>query len=143
LRATREISKSTSEQLQHIKETSQEEQKQYATALAHFAFRLRGAIGNLESARKHTSDILTENDIIELRLLARKVNGRAMDLAIQAAMHLREMDKLSRMAEGQGLNLNGVAWGKAHSNCERALGELERECADIAGIDIKSIPSPA
>lgn len=141
---TGKISNSAYEQLRHSKETSQEEQKQYATALTHFAFRLRAAIGKLEGDRKHTSDIFTENDITELRLLSRKVNGRAMDLAIQAAMRLREMDKISRVAESKHSNLRDEpAWGKAHSNCGRALGELETVCASIAGIEIHSIPPPA
>ena len=144
LKVTREISKSAYEQFQHTKHSAQDNQRLAATELAYFAHRLREAIGGLEGTRRYTSSILTENDIAELKLLARKVNGKAMDLAIQAVMRLRGINNISQGAETRGANLNDVpAWGKAHSDCERALSALEEECGQVVPLDVKSIPPPA
>ena len=63
----KKISQSNHEQLQHLKESVREEQRQYACVLALFAFRLREAMGKLNdipiSTELKESFLLTEEDI--------------------------------------------------------------------------------
>lgn len=140
------------EQLKHIKETARVDRQQYACALALFAFRLRETIGS------HLGDVptrekllafflLPESDITELRVLARKVNGKAIDWANQAAVALRVMHGIIQKAKEKDINeMTGwqptdqekETWKKARSDSERALHALQEECGQVAGIDVNS-----
>lgn len=148
---TRKISQSSHEQLQHLREAARDEQRQYACALALFVFRLREALGYLSDNPMPTelqeSFFLTEGDITELRVLARKVNGKATDFAIQAVMSLRVLYAIIQKAKkehangkicGQATDQSKKAWKQARSESERALLALQEECGRVAGIDVNT-----
>jgi hypothetical protein len=146
VKLTRDIAKSTSDQLQHMKELVRVDQQQYASALAYFAFHLRVAIGKLPdipTREKLTgSFFLTESDITELRILARKVNGKAVGLAIQATISLRMIHGImqrSKEESWQPTEQEKKDWKTARENSERALHALQEECVRVAGIDINSL----
>jgi hypothetical protein len=155
VRLTRDLVASSLEQTQHMKEIARAEQKQYACALGIFAFHLKNANGNLSdipiSTKLTESFFLTESDITELRVLARKVNGKAVNLAIQATMSLRVIYGIIQKAKEESINKNILwqptdqekeAWKKARSDNERALMSLLKECGRVADIDVNSLTLP-
>jgi hypothetical protein len=153
---TRKISQSSHEQLWHLRQSIRDEQRQYACALGLFVFRLREALGHLNDTPIPTelqeSFFLKEGDITELRVLARKVNGKATDFAIQAVMSLRVLYAIIQKAKeehvnekisGQPTDQRKKAWRQARSDSERALLALQEECGRIAGIDVNTLTTRA
>jgi hypothetical protein len=144
VRLTREIARLSLEQVQHIREAARVALRQSANALSALALRLRAGLGQLDPAMPNhralrAFDILTEQDIAEMQVLARNVNAIAITSASAAADHLRVIYAMVQTAKGineaMGLNMSSEdarRWKKAVEGAHRALQEIETACQRVA-----------
>jgi len=140
VRLTREIARSSLEQVKHIREAARLSQVQSARALGSLALRLRVGLGDLDSeVPKHTPlrafSSMTERDIDDLEALAREVDNRAIFSAGDAVGALRVLQQLIQEAKGTDERLGWrpteeqrKSWKKAFEAANRSLQEIETAC---------------
>ena len=115
--------------------------RQSAQALGSLALRLRVSLGQElnPSTPNHKQlrafALFTEQEITDLQVLARQVNGQAITSASDAAVHLRVISEMVQMAKGIKEARGWIPtpeetgrWKRAVEGAHRALQEIEAAC---------------
>jgi hypothetical protein len=144
VRLTREIARSSLEQVKYIREAARSALRQNAKALGSLALRLRVGLGQLDSTSPNDGQLrafaqLAEQDITELQSLARQLNTQTITSASDAAAHLRiiydMVQVVKKINEGIGWIPDAnekTRWKKAIEGAHRALHEIETACQQAA-----------
>lgn len=145
VRLTREIANASLEQIRLIRESARVDLQHNASALKALALRLRSGLGEQLNPDAPSDKqlrgfaILTEREIVDLQILAGRVNSQAITSASFAAAHLRVIhdmvQNVKRTNEGIGWNPDAAEkarWKKAIEGAHRALQEIETACQQVA-----------
>jgi hypothetical protein len=143
VRLTRDIAASSLEQVKHIREATEVERQQNALALASLALRVRTGLGGLNADVPRHKELraysqLTEREISDLEVFARRMGGPMLDSASKAVASLRVMQGIIQRAKEINEFIGWVptqqemqAWRRAMEDAHRGLQELEVACQRV------------
>jgi hypothetical protein len=144
VRLTRDIAASSLEQVKHIREATEIEREQHARALASLALRIRTSFGGLNADVPRHKELrgysqLTEREIADIEVLARRAGGPVLDSASKAVASLRIMQGMIQKAKEINETLGWIptqqemhAWRKAMEEAHRSLQEMEDSCQTVS-----------
>jgi hypothetical protein len=144
VRLTRDIAASSLEQVKHIRQATEIERQQNALALASLALRIRTGLGGLNADVPRHKELraysqLTEREISDIEVLARKVGGPTLDSASNVVASLRVMQGMIQKAKEINEFIGWIptqqemqAWRRAMEDAHRGLQEMEMACQKVS-----------